>query len=70
MLMSARQIGHRLPIYLLLLLRPKAAHNMYRQKKYQKLKSKIHQKLETIEKYRANKMHQFNILFAKSLNCN
>jgi len=27
----------------------KAAHNMYRQKKQQKLNSKIHQKLETIE---------------------
>jgi len=32
------------------LLRPKAAHNIYKdRKKHQKLESKIHQKFETIE---------------------
>jgi len=34
-------------VVIYLLLRLKAAHNMYGQKKHQKLKSKIHQKLET-----------------------
>jgi len=38
-------IGSRGFSYFLLLLRPKAAHNMYRHKKHQKLKCKIHKKI-------------------------
>jgi len=64
-------LGGRLWAIFTFLLRPKAAHNtsqLQRQKKYYKLKTKIHKKLETIrqitERMKSWYMHQFTTVFS------